>query len=244
MNTKLLTLLLLASLLPVALPASLVNDRKIERLTRASYVYRTVLQNRVKVSAEFGVLTLSGTVEDPEERALAEDTARNVLLVGGIENKITVQSSWLVRSDPWILSRVRSRLQLRADGSARTTTVEVQDGTVTLSGTVRDELQKERTALIAAEIAGVKAVRNNLAVVPAEAAPAEIIDDASVTGQILATLRAHESTRALAVRITTVEGAVRITGEAGSEAQKTLVTQLTREVCGVRFVTNMLKLAN
>lgn len=244
MNTRLLSLLLLATLLPAALPASLVNDRKIERLARSSYVYRTVLQDRVKVSAEFGVLTLSGTLEDPEDRALAEDTARHILMVGGIENKITIQSSWLARSDPWILFKIRTRLRLQANVSARTTNVEVRDGTVTLSGTVRDALQKERSALIAAEIAGVNAVRNELAIVPADAAPAEIIDDASITGQVLAALRTHESTRALEARITTVEGAVRITGEAGSEAQKALVTQLTREVWGVRFVTNMLKLAN
>lgn len=241
MNPKFLSVLLLGLLLPAALPASLVNDRKIERLARSSYVYHTVLEDRVKVSAEFGVLTLTGSVEDPAHRALAEDTARHILMVGGIENKITVRSSWPERSDPWITLRIRTRLRLRADVSARTTTVAVRDGTVTLTGTVRDERQKERSALVAGEVPGVQAVLNRLTVAPHEAAPAELIDDPSITGQVLATLRADETTRTLGVRVTTIEGAVRISGDAGSEIQKALVTQLTREVCGVRFVTNLLK---
>jgi len=55
---------LLIAALPVALFASSENDRKIEEAARASYNYRTVLSDHVKVAADDGVVTLTGTVQD------------------------------------------------------------------------------------------------------------------------------------------------------------------------------------
>ena len=243
MKTNLL-LLLLSLAAAGALPASLVDDRRMEAAAKASYVYRTVLQGRVKVSAEFGVLTLTGSVENPADKVLAEDTVRSLSWVSGIQNKIVLQPSFREQSDPWIALMIRTRLRVRANVNAEATTISVSDGMVTLTGTARDAAQKERTALIAAEIQGVNYVRNNLviAALPNEAAPDDSIDDASITAQVRAALRDTPATQALAVTIATTEGAVRITGEARTEAEKALVTELARRARGVRFVTNTIKL--
>ncbi|MBC8011576.1 MAG: transporter, partial [Burkholderiales bacterium] len=45
---------------PLALFASSENDRKIEDAAKASYNYRTVLDNHVKVKADDGIVTLTG----------------------------------------------------------------------------------------------------------------------------------------------------------------------------------------
>jgi hyperosmotically inducible periplasmic protein len=59
---------LLAATLPVALFASSSTDSKIEDAAKASYNYRTVLENHVTVKSNDGVVTLTGTVQDKDDR--------------------------------------------------------------------------------------------------------------------------------------------------------------------------------
>jgi osmotically-inducible protein OsmY len=56
----------------------------------------------------------------------------------------------------------------------------------------------------------------------------EKIDDASITSQVKYALLSHKSTSALKTKVTTNDGVVVITGEAGSDAdaEKSLVTKL------------------
>lgn len=233
------TALLLLS--PLASLASLVEDRQMEKAARASYVYRVVLEDRVKASAEFGVLTLTGSVEDDADRLLAEDTARHLRWVESVNNKVIIQSSFAEKSDPWIARKIRGRLLARSGVNADTTRVTVLDGMVTLDGTAGDERQKARTALIAKEIPGVYHVRNQLVVVPRTGggeANAEPIDDASIAAHVIATLRAHAATRTVAIKVRSTEGTVRLTGQADSEVQKSLITELTREIHGTWVITN------
>lgn len=232
--------LLLAA--PLALPASLVNDRQIETAARTSFALRTVLEGRVKVSADFGVLTLTGTVENQADKALAGETTTRIPGVSGVENKLTVQASHREQSDRWITQGIQRRLRVSRGLSSAAITVAVEDAMVTLTGNVEAAASKELAGRVAGEITGVKYVRNNLAVTDASAAAPEAeVDDASVTALVLAALWRHEATRALKPRITTTAGVVRIAGEAASEADKALVTRLAREVHGARSVTNELK---
>lgn len=236
---------LLLLLIPAtAWPSSLVNDRRMETAAKSSYIYHTVLQGRVKASAEFGVLTLTGSVEDQTERLLAEDLARSLQWVEGIENKIILLPSYREKSDPWIRLKILARLRLRAGVNADTTSVVVMDGMVTLTGTVFGERQKALTGQIADEIVGVHHVRNNLLLTPpaaGETVPAEEVDDPSLVAQVLAALRAHEPTRSAVARVTAEAGEVRIIGQAESDEQKVLVTQYARQVRGVRSVINTMK---
>jgi len=52
-----------------------------------------------------------------------------------------------------------------------------------------------------------------------------------------------KATSALSTKVTTFDGVVSITGEAGSEAEKSLVTKLANEVRGVKAVSNAMTLA-
>jgi osmotically-inducible protein OsmY len=233
-------LVLLAS--PLALFASSETDRKIEDAAKASYNYRTVLEDHVKVKARDGVVTLSGTVADKDDRALAEDTVENLPGVVRVQNDISVKSEYPEHSDAWIALKIRSRLLVKANVSATSTKVDVQDGVVTLSGTADNLAQKELTGVYAAEIDHVKSVRNNLVVAP-QPAPAgqtvgEKIDDASITTQVKYALLSHRATSALKTKVTTTDGVIAITGEAASDAEKSLVTKLAEGVRGVSAVNN------
>jgi hyperosmotically inducible periplasmic protein len=243
MKTKYLSALLLSLSIagPIALFASSTTDGKIEDAAKASYNFRTVLENHVKVAANDGVVTLTGVVQDTDQKALAADTVENLPGVTSVKNEITVKSTYPENSDAWMAVKIRSRLLVKANVSVASTKVSVTDGVATLTGTADNTAQKDLTGLYAGEITGVKTVRNDL-VVKNQPAKGETmgdkIDDASITSQVKYALLSHNSTSALKTKITTTDGVVRVTGEASSDAEKSLVTKLAQDVRGTISVTN------
>ncbi len=221
--------------------ASHETDREIEDAAEASYNYRTVLDNRVKVKAKEGVVTLTGTVEDKSGKELAEDTVENLPGVVKVKNDIVVKSANEEHSDGWIAFKIRGRLLTRAHVSASATKVAVKDGVVTLTGKAESLAQKELTGVYAKGIDHVKSVKNNLVVEEsADKKPTvgDTIDDASITTQVKFALLSHRSTGAMKTKVTTKLGVVYITGEADNDAEKSLVTKLAESVRCVKSVDN------
>ncbi len=221
--------------------ASSETDRKIEDAAKASYNYRTVLEDHVTVKANDGIVTLTGTVQDNDEKSLAADTVENLPGVVSIKNNIVVAATYPEKSDAWMAFKIRSRLLVKANVSATATKVSVQDGVVTLTGTADNVAQKELSEVYAKDIDGVKSVNNNLVVLATPSAPATVgekIDDASITTQVKFALLSHKATSALKTKVTTNDGVIVITGEAASEAEKSLVTKLAGDVRGVVSVNN------
>jgi len=240
--------LLLAATLPVAMFAS-STDGKIEDAAKASYNFRTVLQDRVTVKSNDGVVTLTGTVQDRSDKALAEDTVENLPGVVSVDNQIAVKSDVPEHSDAWIAMKIRGELLVKANVSATATTVDVKDGVVTLSGNVQNRAQKDLTEVYAKDIENVKAVRNDLVVVPANSGDTsstvgEVIDDASITSQVKYALLSHRSTSAISTKVTTENSVVTISGVADSDAEKSLVTKLAQDTRGVKSVVNDMTVKN
>jgi osmotically-inducible protein OsmY len=241
MKIKNLSVLLVLTASPLLVFASPQTDRKIEEAAKASYNYRTVLEDHVTVKADDGVVTLTGTVQDNDEKALAADTVENLPGVKSVKNEITIKSTYPEHSDAWMAFKIRSRLLVKANVSAATTTVDVKDGVVTLGGTANNAAQKELTEVYAKDIDYVKSVKNDIVVkdMPATGETmGEKIDDASITTQVKYALVSHKSTSALKTKVTTNDGVIVITGEASSDAEKSLVTKLAQDVRGVKSVDN------
>jgi len=238
--TKLSALLLLI-VAPVAVIASSSDDRKIEQAARASYNFRMVLEDHVTVKADDGVVTLTGTVQDDDEKTLAGDTVDNLPGVIHVRNHLTVTSTQPEHSDGWIALKIRSQLLVKANVSATSTKVAVQDGAVTLNGTADNAAQKALTEMYVREVDGVKSVKNDLVV---NALPAstqtigEKIDDASITTQVKFAVLRQKSTHVIATKVTTRDGNVVIVGTATSDAEKAIVTKLAEGVRGVNSVRN------
>jgi osmotically-inducible protein OsmY len=247
MNTHIRIAFLLAAAAPVALFASSSTDRRIEDAAKASYNYRTVLSDHVKVKANDGVVTLTGTVEDKDDRALAEDTVENLPGVVSVDNQVVVTSRYPEHSDAWIAFKVRSELLVKANVSATSTNVDVKDGVVTLTGTVKNRAQKDLTEAYANDIDNVKAVRNDLTITaPARDSTTigEDMDDASITSQVKYSLLSHRSTSALSTKVITEDGVVSISGVADSDAEKSLVSKLAQDTRGVKSVVNDMTVKN
>ena len=239
MKTKNLSALILIIASPLALFASSSTDRKIEEAAKASYNYRTVLEDHVKVKVSDGIVTLSGTVQDRDDRDLAADTVENLPGVVSVNNQIKIEATYPEHSDAWMAFKIRGRLLVKANVSATNTKVEVNDGNVVLTGTADNIAQKDLTAIYAKDIDGVKTVQNDITVkdMPGETI-GETIDDASITSQVKYDLLSHKATSALKTKVTTNDGVVVITGEANSDAEKSLVTKLASDVRGTKTVNN------
>lgn len=241
MKIKNASLLLALIASPIVVFASSATDRKIEDAAKASYNYRTVLEDNVKVKANDGIVTLTGTVQDKDDKALAADTVENLPGVTKVKNEIVVKSSYPEHSDAWMAFKIRSRLLVKGNVSAASTTVAVQDGVVTLAGTANNSAQKELTEVYAKDIDGVKSVKNEIIIKDQAVAGqtvGEKIDDASITSQVKYALLSHKATSALKTKVTTNDGVVMITGIAANDAEKSLVTKLAQDVRGVTSVSN------
>lgn len=140
------------------------TDHDIEVALTETYTFRTLLNDNAHAKAEGGVVTLSGTVEDRYQRALAEDTARTIPGVEEVRNHLDVLSPGRVRSDGWIELQIRGVLLVREGVSGRGTDITVRDGVVTLRGEAESPVQKELTENYARKVDGVRAVKNEMRV--------------------------------------------------------------------------------
>jgi hyperosmotically inducible periplasmic protein len=225
---------------PVIMFANTEMDRQIEDAAKASYNFHAVLDDHVRAKSEDGVVTLRGSVQDPDQKALAEDTVKNLPGVVTVINNIKVESEPAEHSDAWIALKIHSDLLVHANVSATATRVDVTNGVVLLTGTVDNQAQKDLTEAYVKDIDGVRSVTNDLVVrdQPSDHPVSETIDDASITSQVKFALLAHRSTSAMNTKVTTKDGVVMVSGEADSGAEKDLVTKLTSSIRGVRSVDN------
>jgi len=236
--------LLLASVIAatsVSLFANSETDRKIEEAAKASYNYRTILDNKVTVKADAGVVTLTGMVADKDSKSIAEDTVSNLPGVTRVDNQITLDPALKEHSDAWIAWKIRYQLLVRASVSNRDTKINVSEGIVTLTGIAGTSAEKELVGVYATEVDGVKSVKNEIIVKAAPAdtkTVAESIDDASITSQVKYALFSHKSTSAIKTKIITTDGVVVLTGVAANDAEKALAGKLAQSIRGVKSVKN------
>ena len=266
---KFAAILLLVS--PFALLADTTTDRQIEQAANASYNYRTTLDHNVKVRAKDGVVTLTGKVATDEQRRIAEDTVADLPGVARVNNEIKVEGTNKEGSDEMIALKIRSRLLVKANVSLKDTKVDVHNGIVSLTGRADTTAQKELTEAYVKDIDGVKSIQNNIVVMDKDYANrdarthtttvgrdmptgrdtnmdrdtvGEKIDDGSITAQVKYELFSHKSTSALKTKVNTQNGHVVISGDAGSGAEKDLVTSLAKSVRGVVSVDNNMTVRN
>ena len=218
-------------------------DEKIENAANASYVFKTYLKgDSVKVEADNGEVTLTGTVTDESHKFLAENTVAAMPGVKRVLNQLKVTDAPAEHSDTWLFLKVKNTLAVHRSVSASKTKVVLASGVVTLTGEAKSQAAKDLATEYAKDVQGVKEVKNEMTVAAAPAAPeqtiVEIIDDASITAQVRMTLLSHRSTFNLKATIVTADNIVAIGGKANTTAEKDLVTKLVSDVNGVKSVVN------
>ena len=129
---------------------------------------KTADADEINVEVYKGVVQLNGFVDNEKELARAEEVARGVEGVKGVENNLTLkqaaQTTGGVIDDSSITAKVKTALIESDDTEAGDIKVETRGGVVQLSGFVANEAQKAAATKVAQSVSGVKSVKNGLSV--------------------------------------------------------------------------------
>ncbi|HWD19425.1 MAG TPA: BON domain-containing protein [Verrucomicrobiae bacterium] len=157
------------------------QDDRIEDSAKQSYNFKTYLKNdRIHVKSRDGVVTLTGSVADDSQKAVAADTVANLPGVVSVNNELKVKGAAMTEhSDGWIAFKVKSELLFHKNVSATDTTVNVHDGVVTITGNATSQAQKDLTSEYAHDVDGVRGVNNQMVVggAPVEGANRPIVNN-------------------------------------------------------------------
>jgi len=227
----------------VSVRASETDDR-IESAAATSYVYKTYLKDdTISTKSKSGAVTLTGTVREEFHKALAADTVSGLPGVKSVDNQLVLKGETTIdNADRWLRLKVETALLFHRNVHASTTTVTALNGAVSLSGEASDKVEMDLTTAYAADVEGVKTVKNEMTISKTPAEPrrtlGDKIDDASVTALVKAALLVHLSTSAIDTKVKTREGVVTVSGVAGSAAERKQVTNLAGDIHGVDKVVN------
>ncbi len=150
----------------VKIPGGLVrSDTEIAQAIRHTLEWDVfVPDDRITSTVTNGWVTLEGTVEQLAQRDDAERAVRNLAGVRAVVNKITVTPSTPAMDD--VREAIERALERRAEREARRIRVDVAEGTVTLTGSVRSWAEYRSVLGAVRFTAGVRTVKDLLRVEP------------------------------------------------------------------------------
>jgi hyperosmotically inducible protein len=202
----------------------------------------------IDVDSDEGVVTLTGSVASEEARAAVAGIARDTAGVVEVVDRVQIDAGVTpgTQADRLAERLVELEIQsavyegfLRAEGiDSRAIRVSVDGRVVRLTGSVPDSSHKERAATLAASIAGVEAVRNELEVATGAAAVS------GLETTVRERLRASGAIGLDSVQVEVDSGIVTLAGRVGSEAERQLAEALARGTEGVVAVVNRLSVAH
>lgn len=141
------------------------------------------------------------------------------------------------RADDAIASEVRDEIRLAPELDAREIEVRVHDGVVILEGDIDSVTEKRLASALAREVAGVRGVRNEIAVRAVETLPPSAIGE-----RVRRALR-EAGLDARHIRVGVNIGRVSLNGEVPSFEQRAAAEEAARKVEGVWGVLNNLRVA-
>jgi hyperosmotically inducible protein len=138
--------------------------------------------------------------------------------------------------DMWITSATKLRLIADPDAPALDINVDTTGGEVTLFGMVGSQAAKQAAEAEARKVNGVKSVRNELQVVPAEQQARVMTSDAELQRAVETSLDKHESLNEADIDVAVKDGVVRLTGTVPSQSARLTAAVAARSTAGVRSV--------
>jgi osmotically-inducible protein OsmY len=182
------------------------------------------------VSAQNGVVTLTGYIDTYAAKLAAERVAKRVRGVRAVANDVDVRLK-LARTDPQIASDVIWALELR--GIPTTVQATVHAGHVTLTGPVAWLYQKVSAAKAIRHINGVRGVVDYITV-----APRPMVKD--VEHRIAEALHHHAGVDARRI-VTTIDGSTAtLTGQVGSWYERDAAERTAASAPGITRVDNQI----
>jgi hyperosmotically inducible protein len=199
----------------------------------------------VQATVQNGEVTLRGSVDFYADKESADSRVHHVKKVKGVDNLIEVAGPTV--EDVTLRNKIANSLATDRVGYGTTAfnslTVAVQNGVVTLGGTVYGPPDKDSALSLVANTPGVKDIVDNI-----EVAPISPMDDQlriRLANVIYGTtqLQKYALDPAKPIRITVVNGNVTLTGVVDSKADSDIAGIRANSVPGVFKVTNNLQVA-
>lgn len=152
--------------LQVKIPGGLVRtDTEVAQAVRQALEWDVMIpEKRIQSTVAEGWITLEGTVDLLREREDAERTVRNLMGVHGVNNKIVVKPA--LPKPTQLREKIEEALERGAEREAKRIRVEISNGTVTLSGSVRSWKEEEAIVGAVSHAPGVQRVKDHLSINP------------------------------------------------------------------------------
>lgn len=199
---------------------------------------RVNLSDVVHVSADNGVVLLTGTVWSAGQKQAAEAATREVDGIAALQNDLTVATEGTI-SDAELRDAVLDALSRQPELAPRVG-CSVDDGIVTLVGHIRCAADEERAIRIGGSVRGVEQVVSALEI--AEIVPEEgalPIDDATLVGKVAEAMDdAGVSVEQRVIRVD--QGVATLAGQVGTEHERQHADEVAESVAGIRAVHDRL----
>ena len=151
------------------------NDTMLQQAVLAELSWEpSITAGHIGVTADHGVVTLTGHVENYAQKRAAEAAAGRVKGVKAVAEEIEVKLPFAMkRTDDQIAAAVLDRFAWDVSVPKDKVKVKVEDGYVTLTGDVDWHFQREAAEDACRRLSGVVSVFNQIAIMP-QARPSEI----------------------------------------------------------------------
>lgn len=193
-----------------------------------------VVTTDIGVIVNDGVATLTGTVDSFPKKWEAENAAKRVAGVKGVINKIDVQLSAGMRQEDEYIASAASNVLAWNVVLPEDLQAEVEDGWITLTGTVEWGYQKRAAEDAVRMLTGVKGVINHISVIPHKS-------PAIVKGKIVAALTRNAFLNSKGIQVKNVGGKVTLEGTVYSWAEREQAENAAWSALGVTEVDNKLE---
>ncbi|MBD3427088.1 MAG: BON domain-containing protein [Candidatus Omnitrophica bacterium] len=236
---------------------SVVNEIEVRPLGRGDMDIRRDIEKalqldpaadsyEVTVRVEEGSVTLTGQVDSWAEKSLAGRVAKGVAGVKEVDNVISVVYK-KERPDFEIKSDIQQKLEKDIYVASGLIDISVNDGDVTLSGSVGSAFEKTR-AVLDSWVAGVESVNDQkLEVVPVfedkMQRKGEIVvkGDEKIEQAVKDTLKYDPRVNSFDIDVSADEGVVTLRGKVDNFAARRAATRDVRNTAGVVSVINFIK---
>lgn len=214
---------------------SALEEVKKKEIVDTLYWDNRIDSSKVTVQVAAGEATLTGTVPSRGARQAAENDVWSIDGIASVNNQLTIDYPVPQPPDLELKGTIDTLLLWSSAIDSAGIKTAVEDGIVTLRGTVPTYWEAWQAEKLAQDLSGVVEVVNELSVVPSES-----MVDEDIAEQIVAAFRRDRWVNADEITVAVVGGEVTLTGEVADWTDRTRAEEIAASRLGVRSVENLI----